>query len=379
MVKPYVEVREEVKDHFLRKKSEEKAIELVEKVRAEINALEEISFLKVAALAAKKGLHVAETKPFGESEYMFKLEHEFGFCAQAQRMFDRKDEISELSTGKFEEPQTCDKGVFTYRLSKYLSGRTSPLPEVRDKVVESYTNKRAGELAKEEAQRILKEAREAGQFTTKLLQKEKLVRISTTFFKKVADGGKIEVLQEAKNPDVPVINAAYQIATLNEFAEEPVEAPKADTPLYFLVQYKGRKDPAPREFVNEWAGLLKDQKSEILQSLYEDWKKNLMERADIKKAEKAEKKPDEKAEGEEVEEKSEEAAEKETEGVEKKDTEEDGEPEGESEKQPAEDKKADAEDKPASESGKLQEKEPDKKTVEKEDKPAEKPEVNPGD
>ncbi len=377
MVKPYAEVRAEVKDHYLRKKAEEKARELVDKVRAEINALEEITFLKAAEIAARQGLHAAETKPFAESEYSYKLEHEFGFCPQAQRMFDRKDEIAELSRGKFEEPQPCDKGIFTYRLSKFLSERTSPLAEVRDKVVEAYIKQRAGELAKEEAERILKKAREAGQFTTELLEAEKLARISTDFFKNVADGGKILAIEESKTNDVPVINAAYTIATLNHFAEKPVEVAKADTPLYYLVQYKGRKDPAAREFVSEWTRLLQQEKSDKLQPLYDDWKKDLLARADIKKTEK--KKPEEKKEGEPGDKESEKDGEKKAEGEAAKEdkeaqadknSEQDKESEGEPEKQSTEDEDAGAEKKSEPEEKPAQE--PEK------EKPAQKPEGEPG-
>jgi hypothetical protein len=309
MVKPYEEVRDEVRDEYLRKKSEEKARELVDKARAEINALEDIAFLKVAALAAKQGLHAAETMPFSMDDFSSKLEHEFGFCPQAQRMFDRKDEIAELSTGKFEEPQTCDKGIFTYRLSKYLSERTSPLAEVRDKVAEAYTNSKAAEIAEEEAKRILKEARQAGKFTRELLEKEKLVLVSTDFFKRMADGGKIEAIQETKNNDAPVIGAAFELKKQNDFAE-PVKVPKADTPLYYLVQYKGRKDPAAGEFVKEWTQLLSQRKDNDLQPFYEDWKKNLTERAAIKKPEKKVKKEEKKPEGAPGEEETEGAGEK---------------------------------------------------------------------
>ena len=295
--KPYDRVRLEVRTLYLQDQSDKKARELVDKVRGKVNVLEEITLLGAAGIAAGEGLRAGETKPFSYYE-LWKLEDEFGRCLHARRMFDYARNVEELSRGEFQGPYESDKGIFVYRISKHFPEHTKPLDEVRPGVEKAFTNKRAGELAREDAERIIKEARESEAFTDELISKENLARISTGFFKTFMNEGDIKTIQ---GNDADVINASFKIEKTNGFAE-PVAVDVAGKMHYYLVQYKGRLEPNPSEFLGKRQDLLDTTRSEGESEVFEEWKKDLIRRAEIKKyyegsGESSEEKPEGRPEG----------------------------------------------------------------------------------
>jgi hypothetical protein len=270
--KPYDEVREEVLELYLTDQSEKKAQELVAKASERINSLEEINLLEAARIASEDGLAAGESKPFASSE-PWKLEDEFGRCMQASRM------DTESIGGEFKGPHNCDKGVFFYRLSKHLPEHYRPLAEVRDEIEKTYINLKAGKAAREEAERIVEEARKAKSFNDPLLLKEKVARVSTGFFKSLMNQGNIETIEGI---DADVIGAAFAIKKIGDIPD-PVVINVAGKTHYYLVQYKGRKDPRPAEFLDKRLSLLGALRRENQRKIFGEWREDLLQRANIQK------------------------------------------------------------------------------------------------
>jgi len=275
LYKPYEEVKSDVEFFFKREAAEKMAKELVTGVAEKANKTEGIELLDVAQLAVEEGLVAGETKPFGANEASFKLEDEFGYCAQAPKMFDAITEPG----GKFEGPYNSTKGEFFYRISRHIPAHTKPLEDVREEIVRALKNRKATELARDEAKRIYEKAKEAKAITDDLIVTEKLPRMSTDFFTSSDNEGDIKMMEGA---DKDVIDATFAIDEVNEFAE-PLMVNVAGKAQYYIVQYKARLDPNPIQFLDKRADLLKENEDEVGSELIEDWKKDLLRRADIKK------------------------------------------------------------------------------------------------
>lgn len=277
MYMPYEEVRDAVKDLWFQERAEGKARELVKKVSDEVNKVEGIDLLGVADMAAREGLAAGETRPFSSSthEYVGKLQDVFGHCPQAPRMFDAVENVG----GRFEGPYGCGKGIFAYRLSRYIPEHTKSLAEVRSDVEKAYVNRQAGIVAEDDARRILSEAKGTSAFTDELILKEQLPRTTSDFFKTVSNRGDILTIE---GDDRKVIDAAFALGSVGDFAE-PVKVSLAGKPQFYLVQYKARNEPNPSEFLGKRQGLIGSEKTEVENEIFEEWKKDLIRRADIRK------------------------------------------------------------------------------------------------
>lgn len=278
--KPYEDVSTQVYKLYLRKEPPKIARERRDKAMEEINALDEITLLKASEIAARLGLRAGETKLFPARDYESELEDEFGFFADATRLFDKVKDFESPSKGKFEAPQSCDKGELAYRISKYVPKHYKPLDEVRQDIEAAYTNHRAGVVARQHAGRILQAAREVKRFTDALIKNEKLVLVTTHFFKNLGNRGEIKTIKNTGHEDEDVIMAAFKLKEIGDFAE-PVEVDVAGKPHYYLLRYSDRQEPPPAGFLTKREELTLARRRELETEILKEWKEDLVRRANI--------------------------------------------------------------------------------------------------
>ena len=65
---------------------------------------------------------------------------------------------------------------------------------------------------------------------------------------------------------------------MGDFAD-PIKEDMAGKTHYYLVQYTERKNPEPAEFLNKRSNMLTAAKRENEEKAFEEWKKDLMRRA----------------------------------------------------------------------------------------------------